>query len=95
MVGAVRGFGFRSLPSLLRQSPYVSISQFLMLQEGLGRADDPKGAQSRDGLLVPVRPCQLAFIPPAGKLASLSGIFFSHFSNFTHDFQPIAMLPPR
>lgn len=76
-VGTAQEFGFRSLLSLLRQSPYVSISQFPMLQEGWGRVDDPKGAQSRDCLIVPVGPCQLAFIPPAGKLASLSRILFS------------------
>jgi hypothetical protein len=37
--------------------------------------------------------CLLAFFPPAGKLASLSRIFFDYFSKFAHDFQPRAMLP--
>lgn len=32
--------------------------------------------------------CLLAFFPPAGKLASLSRIFFDYFSKFAHDFQP-------
>lgn len=90
-MGAVQEFGFRSLLSLLRQSPYVSFSPFPMLQEGWARVDDRRGAQPRDCLIVPIGPCQLAFIPPCWETCFPKQDFPQLF--FTHDFQPLAMLP--